>query len=240
MKKHYNLIKGNFSKKNFQGNFAPISCYFFEYPRISFEGNISKKNIFILGNNVYWKNFFDDEKNYNYKYNIYFIGGINFILPLFEKLLIKDEENKKGKKNKGEINNNENTKKIFIKLLNLIKEILIGKPYNVIDVYNTQFFELLGLFIFKIDNIYFENNIFSKFLFELFYDFIKQIKNKDQITKSKLSEKYLESFYISLFFKYEIIVKVFNEDLIQYFDYINKNENNILYKFMNFNVYGNF
>ncbi len=238
--------KGKFFE-NFQGYFAPIGCYFFEHPRISFEGNIYKKNIFTLGENVYWKNSIDDEKsnkeiitNNNYKYKIYFIGGINFILPLFEKLLIKDEENKKENENKGEINNNENKKKIFIKLLNLIKEILIGKPYNVIDAYNTQFFELLGLFIQKLDNIYFENDIFHKFLFELSEDLIKQTKSEDKITNKKLNENDIESFYISLFFKYEIIIKVFNEDLNEYFDYINKNENNSLYKFMKFNVCGKF
>ena len=229
--------KGKFFE-NFQGNFSPISCYFFEYPRISFEGNIGKKNIFNLGNNVYWKNNVDDEKNNkelitnnNYKYNIYYIGGINFILPLFEKLLIINEDNEKE---------NENKKTIFLKLLNLIKEILIGKPYNVINAHDTQFFELLGLFIQKLDNIYFENDIFHKFLFELSEDLIKQTKSEDKITNKKLNENDIESFYISLFFKYEIIIKVFNEDLNEYFDYINKNENNSLYKFMKFNVCGKF
>ena len=62
---------------------------------------------------------------------------------------------------------NENKKKIFIKLLTLIKEILIGKPNNVFNAHTTQFFGLLSLFILKLDNIYFENDIFRKFLFEL-------------------------------------------------------------------------
>ena len=101
--------------ENFQGNFAPISCFTFDYPRISFEGKIYSKNIFNLGDDIYWNKNIKDEKNGKdfinnklYKNNIYFVGGMKIFLPILEIFLL-----------------NKNETILFKKYINLIKEVLI-------------------------------------------------------------------------------------------------------------------
>ena len=159
------------SLKNFQGYFTTITCYFFDYPRITFEEKINSKNIFNLGNDVYWNNSVYEKKedseliaNNQFKYNIYLIGGMNIFLPLFEKILL---------------NNNE--KEILKKLLNLIKEVLIFKPLNVINTHITKFFKIFSLFILNLDVSYFNDEIFSEFLFELSDNLLEQTQKTDKI-----------------------------------------------------------
>ena len=208
--------------ENFQGNFAPISCFTFDYPRISFEGKIYSKNIFNLGDDIYWNKNIKDEKNGKdfinnklYKNNIYFVGGMKIFLPILEIFLL-----------------NKNETILFKKYINLIKEVLIDKPQNLIDASNSNFFEVFGFFIEKLDNDYFDNEDYRDFLFNISDNIIKQIPQiKDM--------KYLKSFYISIFFKYEIITKIFHGELDQYFNYININGKN-LYKFMKFSICGKF
>ena len=141
--------------------------------------------------------------------NIYFFGGINIFLPLFEKLLLHS-----------------NLQKIFEKLLILIKELLINDIDNLIIAYNDKFFELLSVFIQNLDKAYFQNDDFFYFLFDINESLIKINKKKEY--------KYIEGFYDSIFFKYEIIMKMNYKMINKYFAYLNKYEN--LYKYMKFNI----
>ena len=90
----------------------------------------------------------------------------------------------------------------------------------------------MSIFILNIDDIYFKNGIFGKLLFELSDNFIKQI-NED---KNKL--KIYEYFYTYIFLRYEIIIKAFNNDLNEFFDYLDKN--NILYSYIKYEIWGKF
>ena len=226
--KNLEISKAKFFE-NFQGNFASISCYYFDYPRITFEENINPKNIFNLGNDVYWNNSVNREKkeselivNNQYKYNIYLIGGMSVFLPLFEKVLLYNNE-----------------KEIFKKLITLIKEILFFKPLNIVNAHTTHFFKILSLFILNVDSSYFNETFFSDFLFELSDNYLEEIQKSEKNSNEKLEEIHLQSFYSFIFFNYEIIIKIFHNDLEQYLHYINKNEN-LLYKYMRFNVCGKF
>ena len=226
--KKFQINKAKFFE-NFQGYFTTITCYFFDYPRITFEEKINSKNIFNLGNDVYWNNSVYEKKedseliaNNQFKYNIYLIGGMNIFLPLFEKILL---------------NNNE--KEILKKLLNLIKEVLIFKPLNVINTHITKFFKIVSLFILNLDLSYFNDEIFSDFLFELSDNLLEQTQKTDKIINKKLNHIYLQSFYSYIFFKYEIIIKIFQNNLDKYFDYLNKNKDK-LYEYMRFKVCGKF
>ena len=201
--------------ENFEGDFIPISCFKFNEIKIIFEDKNIQNNIYNLGNNKYWNKFDIKQFNNQYENNIYLIGGIKIILPLFEKILLYKDN-----------------KEIFEKLLFLIKEILIDKPNNQINAYNNNFFEILSIFILNIDDSYFKNGIFGKLLFELSDNFIKQI-NEDN---NKL--KIYEGFYIYIFLRYEIIIKAFNNDLNLFFDYLYKN--NILYSYIKYEIWGKF
>ena len=75
--------------------------------------------IYNLSNNKYWNKFDIKKFNNQYENNIYLIGGIKIILPLFEKILLYKDN-----------------KEIFEKLLYLIKEILIDKLNNQINAFN--------------------------------------------------------------------------------------------------------
>ena len=201
--------------ENFEGDFIPINCFKFHEIKIIFEDKNIQNNIYNIGNNKYLNKFDIKVFNNQYENNIYLIGGIKIILPLFEKILLYKDN-----------------KEIFEKLLFLIKEILIDKPNNQINAYNNNFYEILSIFILNIDDSYFKNGIFGGLLFELSDNFIKQI-NEDN---NKL--KIYEYFYTYIFLRYEIIIKAFNNDLNLFFDYLNKN--NILYSYIKYEIWGKF
>ncbi len=212
--KNLKLKEVNFFE-NFEGDFIPISCFKFNEIKIIFEDKNSQNNIYNLGNNKYWNKFDDKVFNNQYENNIYLIGGIKIILPLFEKILLYKDN-----------------KEIFEKLLFLIKEILIDKPNNQINASNNNFFEIFSIFILNIDDSYFKNGIFGKLLFELSDNFIKQINENN----NKL--KLYEGFYSYIFLRYEIIIKAFNNDLNEFFNYLYKNE--IIYSYIKYEIWGKF
>ena len=147
-----------------------------------------------------------------YSNNIYFYGGMNIFLPLFEKILMHFNQHK-----------------IFEKLLILIKELLVNNLENIMIAYNDKFFKLFSVFILNIDKTYFQNDSFFNFLFEMNESFLKMDMDKKGEIK-----KYIEEFYDSIFFKYEIIIKMNCKMINKYFRYLNKYEN--LYRYMKFNI----
>ena len=150
---------------NFIGEIGLSEIFFIFSPSLF----INKKNKFIyINNNITAEfassnNFQEPDKiidyNYVYKYcnyinNIFKIGGIINILPLFE-IFYKYTKNNNNDENNIIILNN-----IFIKLIKLVELIIVNKDKNFLDMLynNNSIIESLQLFLEIIDEKYYQNN----------------------------------------------------------------------------------
>ena len=150
---------------NFIGEIGLSEIFFIFSPSLF----INEKNKFIyLDNNITAEfaspNTFQEpdtiiDYNYVYKYcnyinNIFKIGGIVNILPLFE-IFYKFTKNNNYDENKNAVLNN-----IFNKLIKLIELIIVNKDKNYLDMFynNNTVIESLQLFLEMIDEKYYQNN----------------------------------------------------------------------------------
>ena len=148
-----------------------------------------------------------DEDNYNlnsffsfhnYTKNIYFLGGFNNFLPLFE-ILYKftlDENNT------NEINNE--LKNIFNKLFKIIDAILTNGDRNCLIPLKKEihFFRTLSLFMEKIDDKYYQGNFELLNMIESIGSMYIQLKKLNVI---KLLE--ITGYFTNIIFNPDIIIK---------------------------------
>ncbi len=191
----------------------------------------------ITNNNAY---LFKPENNFfknclcsysNYTKNIFMIGGINPIIPLFEFLYLFNKklnqqkiENKKDNQNENEEittpsdNNDNNQQKelqiqILNKLIDLIK-IIKKTDKNSSHLYETKFYKNISLFIENLDPEIIEKSSFLDFIFDL--------SNEKKID----TQKY---FFPSLFLNFKIIDKFNLKQKDRFFnkivELINKHKN---------------
>ena len=148
---------------------------------------------------------------HNYINNIFYLGGCNNFLPLFEIFYKFCEENE----------NKDVTflKNIFNKLFGILALVFIEKEKNCILALNKEinFFEILGIFMEKIDEKFYYDNE------ELLNILISIGKNFDMMKISKaINEEESSIFFINVIFNPKIIIKFSLFLLIQYFEKIQK------------------
>ena len=172
-----------FNKKNYQIE-DPINKYIATINKSNGELNLNTVKIF-----------------HDYKKNIFFIGGINNILPLFE--IIYKNKNILEKKEKQEI---------LLKIMELIKSILVNHPKNWIDSSENNFFKLLS---------YFLENIIGEFYSDKFIDIINDIgKFTLEIVNDYPFEIY-KDFYNKILFNFKIIIQFPEAIQMKMFDILN-------------------
>ena len=162
----------------------------------------------ITNNNAY---LFKPEDNFfknclcsynNYTKNIFMIGGINPLIPLFEflysfnkKINNQTKENKEDNQSENEEKKNFQQKELQIQILNKLIELikLIKRTNkNSSHLNETKFYKNISLFIENLDSEIIEKSCF--------FDFIIELSN-EKITGTK------NSFFSSLFFNFQIIGK---------------------------------
>ena len=173
--------------------------------------NYQKNKFIYMNNNIFGELSFSDIKepytiiNYNYVYrynnyinNIYKLGGMINILPLFEifyKFTKDDNIN-----NKNHILNN-----IFYKLIKIIEFLIVNKEKNYFNIYynNNLIFESLQLFLENIDEQYYQyNNDILLTLINIGYYVFEYCKQKSSIINKSFDNYYLNNNNIYNYFKY--------------------------------------
>ncbi len=179
-----------------------------------------------------------NEKNLNlnsifkinkYINNIFYLGGCNNILPLFEILYRFSYE----------LNDNIIIHNILVNLFKLLEIIFINKKKNCIEAYNNSyhFFESLQLLLENIDEKYFNNgkekeNCIINSLLKL-GKYFYEIKNQKIL---ELNEKH--GYFSNVLFYPSIIMKfnILNQNIIfSFFDIIKKG--NIFFKINDYKLY---
>ncbi len=204
-------------------------------------------------NKIYQNYYFD---YVNYRKNIFMIGGIEPIIPLFEFLSLFYQKDKKEQ--------NEEAKQNCIEILNdllLLIQILKQSEKNRLYIKESNFYKIISFFIENIPNYIINESNFLQFLFDStednkineiadnkhFYKYILfnfklveklSIENRDKyftfLLNGKLLEKIKENLYlpdILIYMKdYEIITTVMNEFLNHFYfilrEKIEKNDKN--------------
>ena len=174
--------------------------------------NYQKNKFIYRNNNIFGELSLSDIKdaytiiNYNYVYrynnyinNIYRLGGMINILPLFEIFykFTKDE----NINNKNHILNN-----VFYKLIKIIEFLIVNKEKNYFNMYykDNLIFESLQLFLENIDEPYYQyNNDILLTLINIGY-YVFEYCNQKFSTKNK----FLENYYLN------------NNNIYNYFKYI--------------------
>ena len=202
-------------------------------------------------NKIYQNYYFD---YVNYRKNIFMIGGIEPIIPLFEFLYLFYQEKEQ----------NEEDKKYCIEILNnllLLIQILKQSEKNRLYIKESNFYKIISFFIENIPNYIINESNFLQFLFDStednkineiadnkhFYKYILfnfklveklSIENRDKyftfLLNGKLLEKIKENLYlpdILIYIKdYEIITPVMYEFLNHFYfilrEKIEKNDKN--------------
>ena len=129
--------------------------------------------------------------------NIYLLGGIKIIYPIFEILL--------------EFNN----EKIFEIFLNIINNILKNNSINYLIFQEEHFFEIFSLFLQKYSNKFFNNNIMK--IFKEIYLRILKLEQKNN--KNEIQQIFLDK----IFFNKNIITKFSLKNQIELWEFLNNN-----------------
>ena len=157
-------------------------------------------------------------KNYIYSYNnytknIFMIGGINNLIPLFEFLYLLNQSNKEENK----INLQT---QIFDILLNLIKNINFKSQKNLVHINQSKFYKYISLYIENLDkdiilrSLYINKILEEKANYENSYFYSSIVFNFKIIEKYSIEQK--EKFYDKL-------VELMNEKIQEK----NKNKENM-------------
>ncbi len=207
-----------------------FSSYLFNESFFELIEPITNNNAYLFKpENNFFKNFLCTYSNYTK--NIFMIGGVNPIIPLFEYLYLfnkklneqkndnqKENQKENEEKTKENENNDNNQQKeiqiqILNKLIDLIK-IIKRTDKNISHLYETKFYKIIGLFIENLDSEMIEkSNLFN---------FIIDLSNEIIIDSQK-------HFFSSLFFNFKIINKYSLKQKDHFFnkliELINKYEN---------------
>ena len=158
---------------------------------LSLLNTFKEPNTIIDYNNVY--------KYCNYINNIYKLGGMINILPLFEIFYKFSKNNNNGNNTNRESILND----IFYKLIKIVELIIVKKEKNYLNIiYNNSIFETLQLFLENIDEKYYQkNNDVLLTLLNIGYDVFEFCKQKSSITNIIQDNYYLNSNKYN-YFKY--------------------------------------
>ena len=208
---NFNLVFGNLNKeisqikgKEFNFLFSPylFNEKKFEIPSLyqNYKCYLNKPE-----NELYQNYIFD---YYNNRKNIFMIGGIKTIIPLFEFLYLfyNTDENKNEENINDEIN---------IEILNdLFELILIIKQNNILNINDSKFFQIISFFL---ENL--PNNILDK---SNFIQFLNDLSNYEE---EKLNNKKdMNSIYKHIILNLKLIEKLSNENRDKYYSFISDNK----------------
>ena len=218
------------NKKFLNNNSNSLICVFSPYffdpkkyeiqdPVNNYVANIQKSNGELNLNTV---KIFSD-----YKKNIFLIGGINNILPLFDII----------NKNKSCFQNLEK-QEVLILIMKIVEAILVNHPKNWIDAAENNFFNLLSFFL---------EYLIGEFYSDQFIEIINNIANYSLELIKDYDIQIYKDFYNNILFNFKIIIQFPEETQKTIFSilnlykevYSNCLDNNCIRNFINYYILKN-
>ena len=151
---------------------------------------------------------------HNYRKNIFMIGGIELIIPLFEFLYLFYKNNEKQEEN---INNEEINIEILNNLFQLI-QIIIQYKKNLLCIKDSSFFKIISFFL---ENL--PDNILDKSNFIQFLTNISTSKEKEN--KNELIDiEDINDVYKYIILNFKLVDKLSIENRDKYYLFISQNQ----------------